>query len=81
MVYNEYNTLNNLTLYDPGGGALNPPPPIFCPRAFNIGAIEIVTLQSEVCTQVILLTLYDPGGGGGSLKAPLPLFALTHLIV
>ena len=28
-----------LTRYDPGGGALKaPPPPIFCPHAFNFGA-------------------------------------------
>ena len=28
-----------LTPYDPGGGALKaPPPPIFCPHAFNFGA-------------------------------------------
>ena len=27
-----------LTLYDPGGGALKVPPPIFCSHAFNIGA-------------------------------------------
>ena len=29
----------DLTLYDPGGGALKaPPPPIFCSHAFNFGA-------------------------------------------
>ena len=27
-----------LTLYDPGGGALKAPPPIFCSHAFNFGA-------------------------------------------
>ena len=28
-----------LTLYDPGGGFKRPPPPpIFCPHAFNFGA-------------------------------------------
>ena len=29
-----------LTLYDPGGGGLlkHPPPPKFCPHAFNSGA-------------------------------------------
>ena len=33
-----YNTLV-LTLYDPGGALkAPPPPPIFCPHAFNFGA-------------------------------------------
>ena len=30
---------NVLTLYDPGGGALKAPPPIFCFHAFNFGAV------------------------------------------
>ena len=28
----------HLTLYDPGGGALKTPPPIFCSHAFNFVA-------------------------------------------
>ena len=28
----------DLTLYNPGGGALKAPPPISCPHAFNFGA-------------------------------------------
>ena len=27
-----------LTLYNPGGTLKAPPPPIFCPHAFNFGA-------------------------------------------
>ena len=42
QMFADNNILNfeALTLYDPGGGgALEaPPPPIFCPHAFNFGA-------------------------------------------
>ena len=64
----------DLTLYDPGGGGLKPPPSCnFCPHAFNFGATVLYVgdfSQNIVYYRVAKVVLI--GGQDLTCKAPPP---------